>query len=71
RFTEKDADDLSPATKENLTLEELEKTWMAHENLPSLFISATSKQNIDQLRETLYQEVRKIIKTRYPENMLI
>jgi len=68
RFTEKDADDLSPATKENLTLEELEKTWMAHENLPSLFISATSKQNIDKLRETLYREVRKIMMVRYPEN---
>jgi GTP-binding protein HflX len=68
QFTEKDADDLSPATKENLTLEELEKTWMAHENLPSLFISATSKQNIDALREALYQEVRKIVMVRYPEN---
>ncbi len=68
RFTEKDADDLSPATKENLTLEELEKTWMAQENLPSLFISATSRQNIDQLRETLYREVRKIVMVRYPEN---
>ena len=68
RFTEKDADDLSPATKENLTLEELEKTWMAHDNLPSLFISATSKQNIDKLRETLYREVRKIVMVRYPEN---
>ncbi len=68
RFKEKDADDLSPATKENLTLEDLENTWMAHENLPSLFISATSKQNIDRLREVLYQEVRKIVKVRYPEN---
>jgi GTPase len=68
RFTEKDADDLTPATRDNLSLEELEKTWMAHENLPSLFISATSKQNIDTLRETLYQEVRKIVRVRYPEN---
>jgi GTPase len=68
RFVEKDADDLSPSTKENLTLEDLENTWMAHENLPSLFISATSKQNIDKLRETLYREVRKIVMVRYPEN---
>ncbi len=68
RFKEKDADDLTPATKENLTLEDLENTWMAHENLPSLFISATSKQNIDKLREVLYQEVRKIVKVRYPES---
>jgi GTP-binding protein HflX len=68
RFVEKDADDLSPATKENMTLEELEKTWMAQNNLPSLFISATMKQNIDKLRDTLYREVRKIVVERYPEN---
>jgi len=70
RFIEKDADDLGPVMKENLTLEELEKTWMAQENLPSLFISATSKQNIDKLRETLFREVRKIVMVRYPENQL-
>ena len=70
RFVEKDADDLGPVMKENLTLEELEKTWMAQENLPSLFISATSKQNIDKLRETLFREVRKIVMVRYPENQL-
>ncbi len=68
RFTEKEADDLSPSTKENLTLEELERTWMASDNLPSLFISATSKQNIDKLREVLHREVRKIVMVRYPEN---
>ena len=68
RFFEKDADDLGPVLKENLSLEELEKTWMAQENLPSLFISATSKQNIDKLREMLYREVRKIVLVRYPEN---
>ncbi|MDP1623855.1 MAG: GTPase HflX [Bacteroidales bacterium] len=68
QYTEKEPDDLTPATRENLTLEELEKTWMAQENLPSIFISATSKQNIDKLRETLYREVRKIVMVRYPEN---
>jgi GTP-binding protein HflX len=68
RFIEKEADDLTPPTKENLTLEELEKTWMAREHLPSLFISATDKTNIDKLRETLYTEVRKIVAIRYPEN---
>ena len=70
RFVEKDADDLGPVTKKNLTIEALEKTWMAQENLPSLFISATSKQNIDKLRETLHREVRKIVMVRYPENQL-
>ena len=68
RFTEKDPADLSPATRENLTLEELERTWIARENLPSLFISATSNQGIDVLRETIYREVRRILMQRYPEN---
>ena len=68
QFVEKDADDLGPVTKENLSLQDLEKTWMAYENLPSLFISATSKQNIDKLREILHREVRKIVMVRYPEN---
>jgi GTPase len=69
RFTEKDADDLSPVTNENRTLEDLERSWMASDHLPSLFISATSRQNIDKLREMLYQEVRKIVMVRYPENV--
>jgi GTP-binding protein HflX len=68
-FTEKDPDDLSPATKANLTLADLEKTWMARENLPSLFISAIERENIEQLRDTLFREVRKILVTRYPQNM--
>jgi GTP-binding protein HflX len=68
RFSEKEPDDLSPATSENLTLEELERTWMAQESLPSIFISATSRLNIDKLRETLYREVRRIVMVRYPEN---
>ncbi|MEI6433667.1 MAG: GTPase HflX [Bacteroidota bacterium] len=65
---EKDPDDLTPATKENLTLEELERMWMARENLPSLFISAITKENLERLRETLHREVRKIVMVRYPEN---
>jgi GTPase len=63
---EKDPDDLSPSTKQNLTLKELENTWMAKSNIPSLFISATEKLNVDQLREIIYQEVMKIRIKRYP-----
>lgn len=65
-FTEKEIDDLTPSTKQNLTLKELENTWMAKSNIPSLFISATEKLNVDQLRELLYAEVRKIRDKRYP-----
>jgi GTPase len=63
---EKDPNDLSPAIKQNLTLKELENTWMAKSNIPSLFISATEKMNVDQLREIIYQEVMKIRIKRYP-----
>jgi GTP-binding protein HflX len=65
-FIEKDSDDLTPSSKQNLTLKELENTWMARTNVPSLFISAKEKTNIDQLREIIYLEVMKIRVKRYP-----
>jgi GTP-binding protein HflX len=63
---EKDPDDLSPAVKQNLTLEELKKTWMAKSHMPSIFISATEKTNVDHLKEVLYLEVRKIRDKMFP-----
>ncbi|HQG55518.1 MAG TPA: GTPase HflX [Bacteroidales bacterium] len=66
-YIKKDDDDLTPVTKENYSLEDLKKTWMATaSNLPVVFISAKEKHNIDELREILYREVRKIHITRYP-----
>jgi len=65
---EKDPDDLTPVEKSNLKLDELEKIWIARENFPSIFISATEKSHIDTFRQTLYQEVRKIQRTRWPES---
>lgn len=65
-FIPKDEDDLSPRQKENLTLEELKNSWMARNNAPSIFISALKKQNIDGLRELLYETVKGIHTTRYP-----
>jgi GTP-binding protein HflX len=62
----KDEDDLSPRQKENLTLEELKNSWMARNNAPSIFISALKKQNIENLRELLYETVKGIHITRYP-----
>lgn len=67
RHTEKDPDDLSPATKENVTIGELESMWMARQNQRSIFISAKNGVNIDKLRDLVYQEVRRIVMTRYPE----
>jgi len=62
----REEDDLTPVQKENMTLEELENTWMAKDNLPSLFISATEKLNIDELKELIYAEVKKLRELRYP-----
>ena len=66
RFIEKEEDDLLPSTKENLTLEELQKTWMSKENMPGIFISAKEKQNLEDFRMLLYQKVKEIHIKRYP-----
>lgn len=65
-FIEKDEDDLTPKHKENLSLDELKNSWVAKTNSPSIFISALEKQNIDELRNMLYEKVRAIHTTRYP-----
>jgi GTP-binding protein HflX len=67
QFEEKDADDLGPVSKKNLSLEELEKIWMVKGDTVSLFISATQKLHVDTLREALFQQVRKIARQRWPE----
>lgn len=67
-WVEKDPDDLTPATKKNVTLDELKKTWMAKLNDSCLFISAKNKTNIDELRETIYNKVRELHVQKYPYN---
>ena len=70
-FREKPADDLGPLLKENITLEELEKTWIARNNQPCIFISATKKQNIDNFRNLIYEKVKAIHVKRYPYDDLL
>lgn len=65
-FIEKDEDDLSPATKENLSLNDLMNTWMAKENTPAIFISARQRENVNEFRELIYEQVKQIHVTRYP-----
>jgi GTP-binding protein HflX len=65
-YIHKDDDDLTPKLKENLTLDELKNSWMAKTNGPSIFISALQKQNIEELRNMIYEKVRAIHITRYP-----
>ena len=67
-WTPKEEDDLTPATKENISLEELQRTWIAKGNTPCIFLSALTKQNIDKFRSDLYGMVREIHAGRYPFN---
>lgn len=67
-WVEKEEDDLTPATKENITLDELKKTWMAKEHDNCLFISAKQKENIEEFREVLYKKVRELHVQKYPYN---
>ena len=68
KWVEKDEDDLTPPTKENVTLDELKHTWMARLNENCLFISARHKQNIDEFRDILYKKVRELHVQKYPYN---
>ncbi len=68
KWVEKEEDDLTPATKENISLDELKKTWMAKENYPSIFISAKKKENWDDFKKLLYNTIREVHAIRYPYN---
>ncbi len=70
-FEEKEKDDLTPMTKNNLSLEELKKTWMQNLHTQCLFISAANKQNIDEFRNTLYDKVKELHLKRYPYNKFL
>lgn len=67
-WVEKEEDDLTPMTKENITLDELKRTWMGKLSDNCMFISAKEKQNIDELREVLYKKVRELHVQKYPYN---
>ncbi|MDO5496563.1 MAG: GTPase HflX [Alistipes sp.] len=67
-YEKKDEDDLTPATKKNLSLEDLKQSWIAKANTPCIFISAAERLNIEKLRSDLYGMVREIHSGRYPFN---
>jgi GTPase len=68
-YISKDEFDLTPAGKENISLDDLRKTWMANNiSHPVVFISARTKENIEELKRVLYEEVKRIHIKRYPYN---
>jgi GTP-binding protein HflX len=70
-FVPKDEDDLTPIKRENLSLQELQKTWMNKNNSPCIFISATNKDNVDSFRALIYNTVKEMHIKRYPYNNLL
>ena len=67
-WVDKEPDDLTPATRENITLEELKQTWMAKLDQQPIFISAKNRENIEELRDTIYKKVRELHVQKYPYN---
>ena len=67
-YVEKDEDDLTPRTKENITLPELMNTWMAKMNGDCIFISAREKTNLEELKTIIYNKVRELHVQKYPYN---
>ena len=67
-YIEKAEDDLTPKTKENISLEELMNTWMAKLDANCFFISAKEKTNMDELKTIIYNKVRELHVQKYPYN---
>jgi GTP-binding protein HflX len=77
-WTPQDEDDLTEPTRENISLDDLKKTWMAKSEelkvksegfaTTPLFISAKKKENVDELRDVLYKKVRELHVQKYPYN---
>ncbi|HAR74487.1 MULTISPECIES: GTPase HflX [Empedobacter] len=67
-YVKQDEDDLSEKKFENYSLEDWKRTWMAKTDYPTLFISATEKDNLEDLRKTVYEEVKEIHMKRFPYN---
>ncbi len=67
-YIKKEEDDLTPATRENRSLEELKRSWFARGGAPCIFLSARTRANIDKFRTDLYGMVREIHAGRYPFN---
>lgn len=67
-WVEKEPDDLTPMTRENITMEELKRTWMAKLNGECLFVSAIKKTGLEEMRRTLYERVKQLHVQKYPYN---
>ncbi len=67
-YTPKDADDLTPRTRENISLDELKQTWMSRMGDDCVFISARKGINIDELKQRIYARAKEVHLSRFPYN---
>lgn len=67
-WIEKEPDDLSPKERCNISISELKETWMAKLDKKTIFISAKTKENVDTLKDMLYEEIKKLHIQIYPYN---
>jgi GTP-binding protein HflX len=70
-YTPKDEDDLTPTTRDNLSLNDIKKTWMKNLNTQVIFISAQNKENVEEFKKLLYDKVKELHIKRYPYNNLL
>lgn len=68
QYVRKEADDLTPVTRENYSLDDLKQMWMSRQEAPAVYISAARKTNIEELKAQLYQIVKEIHSARFPYN---
>lgn len=71
KYIKKDEDDLTPMSRENLSLDELKKTWMSNLNQTCVYISAQKKENIEDFKKIVYDAVKEIHVVRFPYNNLL
>lgn len=70
KFIPKEEDDLTPITRENVSLSDLKNSWMSNLNTPVVFISAQEKENVQEFKNILYKKVREIHMKRYPHSKI-
>jgi GTPase len=70
-YTPKEEDDLTPSTRDNLSLDDIKNTWMKNLNATCIFMSALKKQNVEEFKKTLYEQVKEMHIKRYPYHNLL
>ena len=70
-WVEKAEDDLTPPTKENISLQELKRTWMSKSKTPAVFISARTGENVAELKNIIRQKVQKLYADIYPYKYIV